>query len=187
MKLKQQTQQSEENTTPKRRLDLSEDMINILIKQISHELHNYSLYKTFANYFANNGLNLLQEYYDGRANEELLHHQWISDYLIERGVFFKYPTIDEINEEFEKHLDVFELTVEVEEETTKLIYQIVDLAHKENDYLTLGWLMQNGTGAKLVMEQSEELAISNFALDVASQDNSSWLEKERTILKAYKS
>ena len=186
MKLKQQ-QQSEEQTTSKKSLDLSENMINILIKQISHELHNYSLYKTFANYFANNGLNLLQEYYDGRADEELLHHKWIGDYLIERGVFFKYPTIDEVDEEFDEHLDVFKLTVEVEEETTKYIYDIVDLAHKENDYLTLGWLMQNGNGAKLVMEQSEELDISNTALDIASQDDSSWLEKERAILKAYKS
>lgn len=183
MKLKQN---SEETTSSKRSLELSESMINLLVKQISHELHNYSLYKTFANYFANEGLNLLKEYYDGRADEELLHHKWISDYLIERGVFFKYPSVDEVNEEFDEYLDIFKLTVDVEEDTTESIYDIVDLAHKENDYLTLGWLMQNGNGAKLVMEQSEELDISNLALDIASQDGS-WFEKEIAILKAYKS
>lgn len=182
MKLKQKTE--EEVATSKRSLDLSENMIDILVKQISHELHNYTLYKTFANYFANSGLNLLKEYYDGRADEELLHHKWIADYLSERGVFFKYPTIDEVHEEFNDHLDVFKLTVDVEEDTTELIYKIVDLAHKENDYLTLGWLMQNGNGAKLVLEQSEELDISNLALEIASQDGS-WFEKERAILKAY--
>ena len=120
-----------------------------------------------------------------RANEEQTHHQWIVDYLDERGVFFKYPAIAEVNEEFEEHLDVFKLTVAVEEETTKMIYEIVDLATKENDYLTLVWLMHNGNGAKLVAEQSEEMAISELALDIASQDGT-WIEKGRTILRAYK-
>ena len=58
MKLKQKT----EETTSKRNLGLSESMINLLIKQVGHELHNYTLYKTLANYFGTNGLNLLKEY-----------------------------------------------------------------------------------------------------------------------------
>lgn len=169
----------------RRCLDLSDEMVNLLVKQIGHELHNYTLYKTFANYFSNVGLNGLKEYYDGRADEELLHHNWIRDYLIERGVFFNYPSVSEVNESFTDHIDIFKLTVDVEEETTELIYSIVDLAKQENDYLTLGWLMQNGNGAKLVMEQAEELDISNLALEIASMDGS-WFEKECAILKAYK-
>lgn len=184
MKLKQKSE--EEVKSSKRSLELSESMINLLVKQIGHELHNYMLYKTFAVYFANVGLNLLKEYYDRRADEELLHHTWICDYLVERGVFFKYPTVDEVNEDFSDHLDIFKLTVEAEEDTTESIYAIVDLAHQENDYLTLSWLMQNNNGAKLVMEQSEELDISNLALEIAHMDGS-WFEKERAILKAYNS
>lgn len=191
MKLKQKSEEDvsakeESTSTSKFNVDLSENMVNLLIRQISHELHNYTLYKTFANYFGSEGLNLLKEYYLGRADEELLHHNWIVDYLDERGVFFKYPAVLEVNEEFDEYIDVFELTVAVEEETTKMIYEIVDLANKDHDYLALSWLMQNGNGAKLVQEQTEELAISNLALSIASQDGS-WLEKERAILKAYKS
>ena len=181
MKLKQKP----EETSSKRNVYLSESMVNLLIKQISHELHNYTLYKTLANYFGTNGLNLLKEYYLGRANEELLHHQWIVDYLDERGVFFKYPSVAEVTEEFDEYLDAFELTLVVEEETTKLIYEIVDLAKKEEDYLTLCWLMQDA-GSMLLKEQAEEIAISEFALDVASKEGS-WFEKERVILEAYKS
>lgn len=180
MKLKHNTEESK-----KRNFELSDNMVDLLVKQIGHELHNYILYKTFAGYFSNVGLNLLATYYTERANEELTHHQWICDYLTERGVFFKYPAISEVNEEFTDHIDVFKLTVDVEEDTTDLIYSIVDLARQENDYLTLGWLMQNGNGAKLVMEQAEELDISNLALEIACQE-SSWLDKERAILKAYK-
>lgn len=179
MKLKQK---SENNST--KNIELSENMIGALIKQISHELHNYTLYKTFANYFGTCGLNLLREYYLGRADEELLHHNWIVTYLEDRGVFFKYPAVTEITEEFDDHLDVFELTVVVEEETTKLIYDIVNLAQKEGDWLTFAWLMKDG-GSELLNEQLEELSISNLALDIASQDGS-WFEKERAILSAYK-
>lgn len=183
MKLKQKTEDSNE-TLKKRNLELSENMIDLLIKQVSHELHNYTLYKTFANYFGVCGLNLLKEYYIGRANEELLHHQWIVDYLDERGVFFKYPAILEVNEEFDEHLDIFKLTVEVEEETTRMIYDIVDLAHEEKDLITCAWLSQS-VGSQLLLEQKEEMSLSNMALDIAEQDGS-WFEKERAILAAYK-
>ena len=69
MKLKQK---SEQKTTS---IYMSEDIINLFVKQIGHELRNYTLYKTFANYFGAEGLLLLQEYYNLRADEELLHHQ----------------------------------------------------------------------------------------------------------------
>lgn len=179
MKLKQNT---EEPT--KKSLDLSENMINLLIKQISHELHNYTLYKTFANYFSSCGLIDLYTYYQERATEEQNHHQWIVDYLDERGIFFKYPAVAEVNEEFDEHIDVFKLTVAVEEETTRMIYDIVNLAHEEKDWLTLAWLTKSDD-AKLVLEQNEELGISNLALDIASQDGT-WIEKGRAILKAYR-
>ena len=154
-------------------------MVSLFVRQIAHELHNYTLYKTFANYFGNEGLALLQEYYNLRADEELLHHNWLVGFLNERGVMFKYP-------EFEDYVAPFELTVKVEEETTKMIYEIVNLAQKENDWITFAWLMQNDEkNGAMNMEQLEELSISNLALDIATQDGS-WLEKERSIMKAYK-
>ena len=89
----------------------------------------------------------------------------------------------EVNEEFDEHIDVFKLTVAVEEETTKMIYDIIDLAHEEKDWLTLAWLTKS-EGAELCLEQSEEMSISELALDIASQDGT-WIEKGRAILKAY--
>ena len=80
----------------------------------------------------------------------------------------------------------FELTINAEEETTKSIYAIVDLAKKEDDWITLAWLMQNdSTTGALVLEQSEELDISETAYAIACQDDS-WLQKEKAILAAYK-
>lgn len=182
MKFKQKSEQKSDTKS----IYMSNDMIDLLVRQIGHELHNYTLYKTFANYYGAEGLLLLQEYYNLRANEEMLHHNWIVNFLNQRGVVFKYPTVAEVSEEFDDYKKPFELTINVEEETTKLIYAIVDLAQKENDWITLSWLMQNDekTGA-LVLEQSEELDISETAYAIACQDGS-WLQKEKSILAAYK-
>lgn len=180
MKLKQK---SEQKTTS---IYMSEDIINLFVKQIGHELRNYTLYKSFANYFGAEGLLLLQEYYNLRADEELLHHQWIVNFLNERGVVFKYPAVSEITEEFDDYKKPFELTIAVEEETTKMIYEIADLAQKENDWLTFVWLMQNSpTKGALILEQAEELDISETAYAIACQEGS-WLQKEKSILAAYK-
>ena len=181
--MKYRTKESETNKT---NCVMSENMIELFIRQISHELHNYTLYRTFANYFGNEGLTILEEYYKLRADEELLHHNWLTKFLNERGVMFKYPAISEITEEFNDYITPFELTVDVEEETTKMIYEMVTLAQKENDWITFAWLMQNDeVNGALVLEQNEEESISNLALDIAMQEGS-WFDKQRAIMKAYK-
>ena len=66
---------------------LSQSMIEMLVKQLSAELANHSLYRTFANYFAVEGLPKLEEYFKERAKEEYLHHDWIYNYLSENDSF----------------------------------------------------------------------------------------------------
>lgn len=162
---------------------LSETMIDVLVQQIQHELYNHNLYKTFANFFNVEGLVKLGTYYDARAKEELLHHQWIVDYLNANNVAFSYPAVPEISEVFEEYIEPFELTLYKEIETTKAISEIVDLAYSEQDWLTFNWLMR-GSGAKLVAEQIEEESISRTALNIANQDDS-WISKEAAIVDAY--
>lgn len=164
---------------------LSESMIDKLIKQIQHELYNHNLYKTFANFFLVEGLMKLYQYYTARANEELIHHNWIVDYLNANHIEFKYPSVPEVSESFDDYITPFELTLEKEIETTNSINEIVDLAFTEKDWLTFNWLMKD-TGAKLVAEQREEESISRTALNIANQDDS-WISKEASIIEAYNS
>lgn len=164
---------------------LSNEMIDKLVDQIHHELYNHNLYKTFANFFLVEGLMKLHQYYVARANEELVHHNWIVDYLNANHIEFKYPAIPEISESFDDYITPFELTLEKEIETTNLINVMVELALKEKDWLTFNWLMKDN-GAKLVAEQREEESISRTALNIANQDDS-WISKEAAILDAYNS
>lgn len=162
---------------------LSNDMIDKLINQIQHELYNHNLYSGFASYFQANGLPQLCNYYKGRANEEFVHHKWIVDYLKENHVEFKYPNVPEITEEYNDFITPFELTLKQEIETTNMIYEIVELAQKEKDWMTFQWLMRDSS-PNLVAEQIEEESISRTALYIAEQDDS-WLAKSDAINNAY--
>lgn len=164
---------------------ISSKVVELLIKQIAHELYNHNLYMSFSNYFGVAGLSVLEEYYKRRADEEYLHHRWIKDFLNENDIKFKYPTVDSIKETWDDFVTPFELTVAKEEETTDLIYDIVECAMDEKDWFTYAWLqgkdMEKGA---LILEQIEEESISRTALDIARMEGS-WLRKEKSIMNAY--
>lgn len=177
---------SEETKTVNRReCTLSENMINLLIRQLQHELYNHNLYRTFANWYGTKGLVVLEQYYKLRANEEKHHHDWIADYLNDCDAVYTYPEVPKITEIFEDLITPFELTVNKEIETTNLIYEIVNLAQEEKDWMTWSWLMNSDPSkSMLLMEQLEEETLSRTVLDIAKQE-SSWLRKEKSIMAVY--
>lgn len=171
----------------RRTCTLSENMIKMLVKQMSAELANHDLYRTFANYFAVEGLPKLEEYYLARAKEEYLHHDWIYKYLSENDAVFQYPPVPPINVDITNRIMPFDATVDREIETTMSINLIVDEAMKEKDWATFQWLhgTDNESGM-LVKEQVEEESISRTIADMAKEE-ASWLRKENAILDFYNS
>ena len=139
----------------RRECTLSKKMIEMLVKQMSAELANQSLYRTFANYFAVEGLPKLEEYWIARAKEEYLHHEWIYKYLTDNDAVFQYPVVPPINVDIPNREMPFDATVDREIETTMSINLIVDQALEEKDWATFQWLNADGEddGAMLVKEQ----------------------------------
>ena len=170
----------------RRKCTLSKEIQQLLLRQLKHELQNHNIYMNFANYFGVRGLVVLEEYFKQRADEEYLHHSWVRKYLNENDAEYIYPTIEQFDKEITDMLTPFKLTVDLEIQTTQMIYEIVDQAANEGDWATFNWL--NGhdkeTGM-LVNEQVEEESISRTALDIA-QSEGSWLRKEKSIMNAYK-
>jgi ferritin len=157
---------------------LSEDIKNLLLKQMAHELSNYSIYMTFAAFYSRNGYVNLEKYYRKRAEEEFKHHMWCFDYITEADCEFIYPAISVVPEKYTPQNDLlkpFEWTVEREIETTQMIYAIYEQAVKENDRMTMYWL-----GKLLINEQIEEENTSRMAQSIAEQEDS-WLEKAEEI------
>lgn len=170
----------------KRRIcTLSDKTIDLLLRQLSHELYNHNLYRSFANYYGINGLAVLEAYYIKRAEEEKLHHDWIINYLNYNDAAIVYPVVPEIKEEWDDPVTPFKMTVDKEIETTNLIKEMVDNSLTEHDWFTFAWLMGNSpVEGKLLPEQVEEESISRTALDIAESEGS-WLRKEKSIMAAY--
>lgn len=170
----------------RRKCTLSKEIQQLLLRQLKHELQNHNIYMNFANYFGVRGLVILEEYFKQRADEEYLHHSWIRKYLNENDAEYIYPTIEQFDKEIADMITPFKLTVDLEIQTTQMIYEIVDQAANEGDWATFNWL--NGhdkeTGM-LVNEQVEEESISRTVLDIAESEGS-WLRKEKSIMNAYK-
>lgn len=161
---------------------ISDSVGDLLVKQIAHELFNHNLYRTFANFFALEGIVSLEKYYIARAEEELVHHRWIVDRLNEADYDFMYPAVEAVTEKFEDIVDPFKLTVLKEIETTELINKIADEAFKECDWQTLTWLQ-----LKLIPEQHEEETTSRTALDIiAKKDDCSIYEKAEKVYELLK-
>lgn len=145
----------------RRKCTLSDEMVKMLVYQMAHELENHNLYKTFAAYFHRNDLPKLGVYYDERAAEENVHHQWIYNYLIECDAEFSYPPVPAINVDITDHLTPFRLTVDKEIETTLGINQIVNRAGEEGDWATFTFLTgDNPETGKLVLEQRNYISLA---------------------------
>lgn len=157
---------------------LSDAMEAILIKQAAHEMKNFILYNGFANYFAIEGIDTLDEYFHKRAEEEENHYYWIQNYLKDCDGMLIMPAI-EANKELVNIPDMvypFIATVEREIQTTNMIYAIKDLAISEKDYMTNVWLNEH-----LIREQIEEENTSRMALAIMEKD-ADLFEKAEEIL-----
>ena len=144
---------------------MSTTLGGLLVKQLAHELKNYNLYKSFANFFGLEGLTSLEKYYNKRADEELHHSDWIHDYLSDGDYRFSYPTIEANTETWDSYDKPFFLTVDREIQTTQMIYFIYEKAIEEKDFMTASWLL-NG----LIMEQIEEENTSRMALTIMNTE-----------------
>lgn len=156
---------------------LSENIQNLLRKQAAHELRNFNLYNSFANYFSLEGLVDLQEYYLKRAKEEKLHHTWILEYMNDSDSRLTYEAI-EINpeQEVENILQPFTATVDREILTTNMIYNIYNVAMEEKDFMTSAWLL-----SKLIPEQIEEESTSRMAVTIMESDGDVFLKADKIL------
>ena len=155
---------------------VSETISNLLIKQLAHELKNYNLYKSFANYYDVEGCVALAEYYKKRADEELNHHNWIYEYLTDGDIKFMYPTIEQNSEKPTDYVMPFRATVDREIQTTQMIYAIYEAAIAEKDYMTASWLFD-----KLIKEQIEEENTSRMALTIMEEESDIYLRAKKVL------
>ena len=169
----------------KRTCLISENLVTLFVVQLQAELSNHNLYKTFENYYNNQGLYKLAKYFNARAAEEYIHHQWVVNYLNSVNAEFQYPEIPITKLKIEDNLYPLEITVDKEIETTGFINNIVAQALEDKDWLTMAFLYGNGyVEGKLIPEQSEEMKLSMDVLNIAKVETD-WLAIQDSIHDLY--
>jgi ferritin len=156
---------------------VSEEIGNLLVKQLSHEQKNANLYYSFANYFSLEGIVALETYYRKRAKEEQNHHDWIETYLSAGDFRIIYPIV-EVNpeQEVKSLIEPFISTVEREIQTTQMLYAIYELAISQKDYMTASWLFE-----KLIKEQIEEENTSRMARVIMEMDGDIFIKASEVL------
>jgi len=119
---------------------LSNEMIEKLNEQITHEFYSSYLYRQMAAWFAEQNLTVLQEYFTTHAAEEEMHATKLIDYVLKAGGHVKLGAIAAPSDTFSSPLDVMTKTLEHERGVTRKIHELMAQAEKDRDYSTRSYL-----------------------------------------------
>ncbi len=131
---------------------LSKELTKAINQQISNELGASNQYLQITAYFDSEDLNKLKELFYQQAMEEHMHAMKMYNFLLDAGVEVEIPAVEKPKAKFESALEAAQLALAWENEVTKQIYNLVDIAKKDGDYISqrfLDWF---------VTEQLEEIS-----------------------------
>lgn len=141
--------------------NMSDKMIDLFSRQISHELHNHQVYRYFGNRLCNIGLNKIGTFMKNQANGEIGHQEKLIAYCENRNIDVNFISIDSVDLKYSTILDIAKTVLEIEQNTTKMLKEMVEQALEDSDFLTYEWLMKD-----LILEQIEEEAIGQSLVDM---------------------
>jgi ferritin len=151
---------------------ISEKINRAFNEQIGHELGNYHQYLAIASYFESESLFGLAKLYFQQAEEEREHAMKFLKFVLEAGGKVAIPAVPAPRCEIESPVDGAELALEVEMRTTREIYDLVELATAEKNYIALNFLQW------FLSEQLEEVSSAENRLAVIRRAGASVLMVE---------
>lgn len=142
---------------------LSEKMVTELNAQLGRELSAANQYLAMAIYLDARSLKELSSFFYEQSDEERQHAMKFLHYLLNANAMPVIPAVPEPVAEFESIEQIAEMGLNQEQEVTRCIHELVDLALSEKDHTTNHFLQW------FVEEQLEEEATFGELLDVIRQ------------------
>lgn len=130
----------------------SEKMLNALNDQFNFELLSGYYYMAMASYCDSENMGGFAHFLQEQAKEEYEHAMKFYEFINDIDGRVKMQAMEEPRNEYSSFLEVFQEALGHEEEVTKRINNLLDLAKEENDYPTMQFLQW------FVAEQVEEEA-----------------------------
>ncbi len=149
-------------------LSMSDPLLAAMSEQVGAELGASVQYVLLAGYFEGRGLPGLARFFHAQADEEREHAMRFVRFVVDSGAQLRIPAIPEQRADFESAAEAVGLALESEEEVTRRICALVDLAKRDRHAIAerfLDWF---------VNEQHEEVTSMRALLDVvehAGEDN----------------
>ena len=152
---------------------ISDKLETALNRQVGREMGASMQYLAIAAWFDRQSLRQLARFFYRQADEEREHALKFFHFVIEAGGTVRLPEIAAPKGDFGKAVECAELSLHWEQEVTKQIYELVDYAQGDKNYIALRFLDW------FVTEQLEEVSSMAQLLSIvqrAGDDNLLFVE-----------
>ncbi len=139
---------------------ISKDLENAINAQIGAEFGASIQYNSIAAYFDTDNLPNMAAFFYRQADEEHMHAMKFLHYIIDAGGQVRIPAIEAPKYEFVSAEEATQLALNWEQEVTRQINNLVDLAIKDNDHISQDFLRW------FVAEQLEEISTMEKLLSI---------------------
>lgn len=130
---------------------MSNELKQLFEQRIADELYNHQVYKFFANRLKNIGLDNLAKFFNKQASDELHHYNILIDYCNQRNIDVEFLAIKSVEIEYVTLIDIARMFLKLEQNNTRDIKAMINVAMQEGDLLSYKWLIDD-----LLKEQIEE-------------------------------
>jgi ferritin len=137
---------------------ISEKMANALNAQLNFELYSAYVYLAMSTHADSIGLKGISKWFYAQYQEENMHAMKFLEYISDRSEV-ELEAIEKPRKEYKDVIEMFEITLEHEQEVTAKINDLATLAEEEKDHATRSFLQW------FIDEQVEEEATVNEILD----------------------
>ncbi|MGQ0561414.1 MAG: ferritin [Gemmatimonadota bacterium] len=157
---------------------LSKEIQEAINDQIHHEFHSAYTYLAMSAYFEATSFLGFAHWMRVQAQEEVNHAMKLFDYVNDRNGRVVLKALEQPPANYKSVLETFEEAYEHEQKVTRMIYNLYELATRENDYATqvqLTWFIN---------EQVEEEATASQVVDrlkIAANDGAALLLLDREL------
>jgi bacterioferritin B len=142
---------------------ISQELAQALNEQIGHEFGACLQYLSIAGYFHQQKLKLLSKLFFEQAEEEKEHALKFVHYLLDTNGDLRIPDVPAPKPSFTSAREAVQAALSWEQEVTRQIQRLMDLAVAQNDYLAQNFLQW------FITEQLEEVQKMDQLLAVISR------------------
>lgn len=119
---------------------LSKNLESAINEQLNFEIYSAHIYLAMSAYCSDLGLSGFENWFQIQYQEELAHAKKFMKFINEKGGRVRIKGFEDPQNDYESLLDVFETSLRHEQEVTKRIYNLMDIAIDEREHATKSFL-----------------------------------------------